>query len=93
MLPLPETAAFEKIYLILETNGWSDWMPGAIPGQGGRQVGQTGDDILSSPSSSARSGGVISGTGCMVPQPFAAGGNRSYPEFWAVTGAPQYLGY
>jgi hypothetical protein len=33
------------------------------------------------PSSSAWSGGVISGTGCRVPQPFAARGNRSYLEF------------
>jgi hypothetical protein len=31
--------------------------------------------------------------GCMVPQPFAAGGNRSYPKFWTVTGGPRYLGY
>jgi hypothetical protein len=45
------------------------------------------------PSSSARSGGAISGTGCMVPQPFAARGNRSYPEFWAITGNPRYPGY
>jgi hypothetical protein len=33
------------------------------------------------------------GMGCMLPQPFAAGGNRPYPEFWAVAGGPQYLGY
>jgi hypothetical protein len=31
--------------------------------------------------------------GRMVPQPIAAGENRSYPEFWAVTGDPWYLGY
>jgi hypothetical protein len=37
------------------------------------------------PFSSARSGGAISGIGCMVPRPFAARGNQSYPEFWAVT--------
>jgi hypothetical protein len=30
---------------------------------------------------------------CMVPQPFAAGGNRSYLDFWAVTDDPQYPGY
>jgi hypothetical protein len=37
------------------------------------------------PSSSARSGGAISGIGFMVPQLFTAGGNWSYQEFWAVT--------
>jgi hypothetical protein len=31
-------------------------------------------------SSSAKSGRVISEMGCMVPQPYAAGGNRSYPN-------------
>jgi hypothetical protein len=36
------------------------------------------------PSSSARSGGAISGMGCTVPLPFAAGGNQSYLEFWAI---------
>jgi hypothetical protein len=30
--------------------------------------------------------------GCMVPQLFAAGGNRSYPEFWTVTGNPWNMG-
>jgi hypothetical protein len=29
----------------------------------------------------------------MVLQLFAAGGNRSYQEFWAVTSDPQYPGY
>jgi hypothetical protein len=29
----------------------------------------------------------------MVPQSFAVGGNRSYPEFWAITGGPWYPGY
>jgi hypothetical protein len=28
--------------------------------------------------------------GCMIPHPFAAGGNRSYPEFRVVTDDPQY---
>jgi hypothetical protein len=32
-------------------------------------------------------------TGCVVPQPFATGGNRSYPKFWAVTGDPRYPRY
>jgi hypothetical protein len=41
MTPLPETLAPSKIYVILEAPGWSDWMSGPIPGQGGRQVGQT----------------------------------------------------
>jgi hypothetical protein len=45
------------------------------------------------PSSSALSGGAISGMGCMVPQPFATGGSRSYPKFWAITGGPWYPGY
>jgi hypothetical protein len=40
------------------------------------------------PSYSAWSGGAIYNMGCMVPQPFAAGGNQSYQEFWAVTGDP-----
>jgi hypothetical protein len=35
----------------------------------------------------------FSGMRCMVPQPFAIRGNRSYPEFWAVTTEPRYLGY
>jgi hypothetical protein len=37
--------------------------------------------------------GSFPGTGCMVPQPFTAGGNRSYPEFWVVTHGPRYQGY
>jgi hypothetical protein len=48
---------------------------------------------LGDPSFSARSGGVISGMGCMVPQPFAAGGNRSHPKFWVISDAPRYPGY
>jgi hypothetical protein len=43
--------------------------------------------------SSARSGGVISDTGCMVPQPFTTEENRSYLEFWVITGDPRYPGY
>jgi hypothetical protein len=42
------------------------------------------------PSFSARSGAAISGTECMVPQSFAARGNRSYPKFCAVTGGLSY---
>jgi hypothetical protein len=45
------------------------------------------------PSSPARSGVAISCMGCVVPQSFAIGGNRSYPEFWAVTDGPRYPGY
>jgi hypothetical protein len=30
---------------------------------------------------------------CMVPQSFAIGGNRSYPEFWIITDDLQYPGY
>jgi hypothetical protein len=44
MTPLPETLAPStpsKIFVILEAPGWSDWMSGPIPGQGGRQVRQT----------------------------------------------------
>jgi hypothetical protein len=37
--------------------------------------------------------GPFLGMGCMVLQLFVAGGNRSYPKFWAVTGGPWYLGY
>jgi hypothetical protein len=43
-------------------------------------------------SSSARSCQAISGMGCLVPQPFATGRNQSYPDFWVVTGDPQYRG-
>jgi hypothetical protein len=32
--------------VILEAPGWSDWMPGSIPGQGGRRAGQAGGKIL-----------------------------------------------
>jgi hypothetical protein len=48
---------------------------------------------MGGPSSLARSGGVAPGTGCMVPQPFVAGGNTSYLDYWAVTNDPWYLGY
>jgi hypothetical protein len=30
---------------------------------------------------------------CMVPQPFTAGRNRSYPEFWAITSGLRNPGY
>jgi hypothetical protein len=29
----------------------------------------------------------------VVPQPFAIGVNRSYPDLWVITGDMQYLGY
>jgi hypothetical protein len=45
------------------------------------------------PSSLARSGGVIPSMGCVVSQPFSAGENRSYLNFWAITGDPRYPGY
>jgi hypothetical protein len=45
------------------------------------------------PSSSARSGGAIIHTGCMVPQPFTTGGNQSYLEFWVVTDDSRYSVY
>jgi hypothetical protein len=32
-------------------------------------------------------------TGCMVPQSFATGGNRSYLEFWGITSGPWYPRY
>jgi hypothetical protein len=35
-----------KIYWILEAPGWSDQMPGPIPGWGGRHTEQTGGEIL-----------------------------------------------
>jgi hypothetical protein len=34
--------------------------------------------------------GSFPSTGSMVPPTFAAGGNRSYLEFWAVTGGLRY---
>jgi hypothetical protein len=37
--------------------------------------------------------GSFPGRGCMVSQPFATRGNRSYLEFWVVTGNPWYPGY
>jgi hypothetical protein len=40
-----------------------------------------------------KSHGVFPSTGCMVPQPFAAGGNQLYPEFWAVTYCLLFPGY
>jgi hypothetical protein len=43
---LSKTLARGKIYAILEGPGWSDWMPGPIPGRGGRRAGQTGGEIL-----------------------------------------------
>jgi hypothetical protein len=36
---------------------------------------------------------ALSEMGCMVPQPFATRGNRSYSEFWAIIGDPRYPGY
>jgi hypothetical protein len=36
---------------------------------------------------------AISGTGCLVPQSFATGGNQSYPYFFVVTSDPWYPGY
>jgi hypothetical protein len=30
---------------------------------------------------------------CMIPQPFAARGNQSYQEFWAITDGPRYPWY
>jgi hypothetical protein len=41
--------------------------------------------LVGDPSSSARSGGAISGMGCRVPQPFATGCYQSYPKFCVVT--------
>jgi hypothetical protein len=37
--------------------------------------------------------GSFPGTRCMVPQPFAAGGNLSYLKLWTVTGGTRYPGY
>jgi hypothetical protein len=49
--------------------------------------------MIGGPSSSAWRGGVLSGTGCMVPQSFVAEGNRPYLKFWVVTDEPWNLGY
>jgi hypothetical protein len=35
----------------------------------------------------------VSSMGCMIPQPFAADGNWSYLNFWAITSDPRYQGY
>jgi hypothetical protein len=45
------------------------------------------------PSSSARSGGVVSSMGCMVPQPFVDVGNYLYPDLWVIISGPRYPGY
>jgi hypothetical protein len=37
--------------------------------------------------------GLFPGMGCVVPQVFASGGDRSYLEFWDVIGGPRYPGY
>jgi hypothetical protein len=37
-----------------------------------------------SSSPSARSGGAVSSSGCVIPQPFAIGGNLSYPHLWGI---------
>jgi hypothetical protein len=37
--------------------------------------------------------GPLFGIRCMVPKPFAAGGNQPYPKFWAVSGDLRYPGY
>jgi hypothetical protein len=49
--------------------------------------------LIGGPSSSVRSGGVISGMGCMIFQPFADRGNWLYPEVWAIIGGPRYPGH
>jgi hypothetical protein len=48
--------------------------------------------VVGGPSSSTRSYGAISHMGCVVPHLFATRGNRSYPEFWAITDDPWYPG-
>jgi hypothetical protein len=35
----------------------------------------------------------FSGTRCMIPQSFVSIRNRSYQEFWVITGSPRYPGY
>jgi hypothetical protein len=73
---------------LLKALEWGDWKPGPVPGRGGeillahvyRNEGKRRCGLLPSLvlfrlvplSSPARSGGAISGTGCVVPQPFAA---------------------
>jgi hypothetical protein len=48
----------------------NEWI---IPGSNSFYVG--------GPSSSAKSGGIMSGMRCMFPRSFATGGNRSYPDY------------
>jgi hypothetical protein len=43
----PRLRHLVKIYSILGAPGWSDWMPGPVPSQGGRRAGQTDGEILS----------------------------------------------
>jgi hypothetical protein len=49
--------------------------------------------LVGDPSSSSLSCGATSVTWCMVPQPFAAGRNQTYSEFWVITSSPCYPGY
>jgi hypothetical protein len=36
----------DRAYPILKALEWSEWTPGPIPGQGGKQAGQTAGEIL-----------------------------------------------
>jgi hypothetical protein len=46
-----------------------------------------------SPPLQLRGVGLFSGTRCVISQPFSAGGNQSYLEFWVVTSGPRYPEY
>jgi hypothetical protein len=48
---------------------------------------------MGGPSSLARNGRDVSGTECMVSQPFCRWGIQSYTCCWVVTGDLRYLGY
>jgi hypothetical protein len=48
---------------------------------------------MGGPSSLAKSGVIIPGTGCMVTSRFTDGGNQLYLDYWVVTGDPWYPRY
>jgi hypothetical protein len=48
--------------------------------------------LVGGPSSSARSGEILSDTRCLEPQSYAAGGNRSYLDFLSISDDPRYQG-
>jgi hypothetical protein len=57
-----------------------------------RVIPRSSSFLVDGPSLSTRSGGVISGIGCVVPHPLAIGGNWPYLGLSVITGDPRYPG-